>query len=147
MREIGKLELVEGRASAAIETFEASIAITDDIGAEWESSATADDLGNALATIGDHEAAERALMACLAAAEVSSNGYYAARCIGDLGALAFRRGEVERAEQFLTDASSRWRAIGHQPYLAWTSQSSGTSCRPMPPAAARRNTSTPTLYG
>jgi predicted ATPase/DNA-binding winged helix-turn-helix (wHTH) protein len=120
MREIGKLEIIEGKGSAAVETLEASIAITDDISARWESAATADDLGNALAAIGDYQAAERALTTCLAAAEASSNRYYMARCVGDLGALALGRGDLEGAERLLTDAGTRWRVIGHEPYLAWT---------------------------
>jgi predicted ATPase len=119
MRELGKLHVVEGRPSVAVEVLDASIAITDEIGAQWESAATADDLGNALAALGDHLGAERAFTTCLTAAEASSNRYYVARCTGDLGALAFDRGDLERAEALLTAAGSRWREIGHEPYLAW----------------------------
>ena len=102
-----------------METLEESIVITDGIENRWESDATANDLGNAYAAIGDLDAAEQALTSCLHAARASTNRYYVARCVGDLGALAFRRAEPRRAEQLLGDALELWRQMAHEPYTAW----------------------------
>jgi predicted ATPase/DNA-binding winged helix-turn-helix (wHTH) protein/tetratricopeptide (TPR) repeat protein len=117
LREIGKVQIAEGRYTEAVGALRQSIAITDGLENRWESAATADDLGNAYATLGEFDAAEEALTSCLHTAR--ANRYYTARAIGDLGALAFRRGDVAGAEPLLVDALARWKQIGHEPYIAW----------------------------
>jgi predicted ATPase/class 3 adenylate cyclase len=119
LREIGKIEVAKGRPADAVATCEQSIAITDELENDWESAATRNDLGNALAALGELDAADREIRRCLEAADAAGNRYYIARCVGDLGALAVRRGHADRARRQLGRAQRMWEDIGHEPYLCW----------------------------
>src|SRR3712207_1287775 len=54
LRELGKLELAHDEYDQAMKTLQQSIAITDEIGSQWESAATLDDLGIALRFSGNY---------------------------------------------------------------------------------------------
>jgi tetratricopeptide (TPR) repeat protein len=119
LKERGKLEVARGEYEQAIQTFHESIAITDEIGSQWESAATLDDLALALCLSGDHAGAESAVRQCLLASQARQHRYFVARCYGDLGLIAFKRREFQQAEKNLLDALGIWQDLGHEPYLAW----------------------------
>ena len=48
-----------------------------------------------------------------------NNQYYTARCLGDLGCVAYHQGDYHQAEQRLQQALNLWTNIGHGPYRAW----------------------------
>jgi tetratricopeptide (TPR) repeat protein len=68
---------------------------------------------------GDYAAAENVLRQCLEASQARQHDYFIARCVGDLGLLAYYKEQYQNAEQHLIQALDIWTDLGHEPYIAW----------------------------
>jgi tetratricopeptide (TPR) repeat protein len=107
----GQLAVLLGEYRQAIKTCRQSAAHFNEVRTEQNVIWVQVDLGTALRLQSDHNQAEQVYQQSLEAAIAMNHKWHMARCLQNLGCLAYDRGELRRAEQFQQEALAFWQQL------------------------------------
>jgi predicted ATPase len=107
----GQLAILLGEYRQAIEACRQSATYFTEVRTEQNVIWVQVDLGTALRLHGDHSQAEQVYQQSLEAATTINHKWHLARCLQNLGCLAYDRGKLHEAEQFQWETLALWQEL------------------------------------